>query len=125
MAEFLSDAWFAELEEAAGAARIADDLEVTIQQVITDGDHELAFSIALGDGVAQVRRGRDVGAQVTFTQDRAPAVAISQGTLSAQVAFLDGRLRLGGDITALLDRAGAVGAVDDLFGAVRADTTWA
>lgn len=125
MAEFLSDAWFAELEAAAGAARVADDLAVTIQQVVTDGDDEVAFSIALADGVARVRRGHDPGAHVTFRQDRTTAAAIARGELSAQVAFLDGRLRLGGDITALLDRSGAVAAVDDLFRTVRASTTWA
>lgn len=124
MAGFLSDAWFAELDAAALAARIPDDLRVTIQQVVTDDAGEVAFSIALGDGEVRVRRGRAATADVTFTQDRATAAAIAEGQLSAQAAFLDGRLRLGGDITALLDRAGALAAVDDLFSTVRADTSW-
>lgn len=125
MAGFLTDAWLDDLEAAARAAPVPDDLELTIQQVIVDGDGEIAFSIVLGSGGARVRRGRDAEAHVTFTQDRATATAIARGDLSAQVAFLDGRLRLGGDIAALLDRAGAVAAVHDLFGVVRADTTWA
>ena len=61
---------------------------------------------------------------MSFTQDRATAVAIAQGSLSAQVAFMDGRLRLGGDLRSVLARAGDLAALDDAFAATRASTEW-
>jgi hypothetical protein len=61
---------------------------------------------------------------VTFTQDRTTAAAIATGRLSAQAAFIDGRLRVGGDLSALLDRAAELAALDDLFASARAATTW-
>ena len=63
-------------------------------------------------------------ADLTFTQDRATAAAIARGELSAQAAFLAGRIRVGGEPTAALGSARELTAVGDLFEAVRARTTW-
>jgi putative sterol carrier protein len=124
VAPFLSDAWLDDLEVAAASARLAPELRVTIQQVVADASGEVAFAIVVDQGTVAVRRGHHASADVSFRQDRATASAIARGELSAQVAFLDGRLRLGGDISAILERAGALAAIDDLFAEVRAHTTW-
>ena len=50
----------------------------------------------------------------------ATAEAIHRGELSAQTAFIEGRLRLGGDLRAVIERASALAAIDDVFGAARA-----
>jgi hypothetical protein len=121
VAEFLSDAWFEALEEAARGATVDPDLRVVIQQVIPDGpDGEVAFAVVVADGLVSLRRGRVDAPDITFTQDCATAEAIHLGRLSAQTAFIDGRLRLGGDLRALIDRAASLVAVDDLFAAARA-----
>ena len=119
---FLTDAWFDALAAAAGRSSIDPDVRLVIQQVVPDGPDgvEVAYSVSASGGTVRVRRGRTDEADITFTQDRATAEAIHRGELSAQTAFIEGRLRLGGDLRAVIDRATALAAIDDVFGAARA-----
>jgi putative sterol carrier protein len=127
MAEFLSDAWLRELDDAASdAAGVPTDVRLVVQQVVVDetGRELAAYAVRMADGRASVTSGHATDADVTFRQDRATAAAISRGELSAQSAFLAGRLRVGGDLRTALDQASAVAAVEDVFREVRAATTW-
>jgi len=122
VAESFTTAWLDELDAAARTASIPTDLRLTIQQVVTDGPggQELAYVVEAADGVLSVRPGRADQADITFTQDLATARAVQRGELSAQAAFIEGRLRLGGDVRAVLDRAGILASIDDVFAATRA-----
>lgn len=124
MAGFLTPEWIAELDALARTAQVPDDLRLVVQQVVTDPAGDTSYAIAIADGTLSVHPGVDPDAQVTFRQDRATATAIARGELSAQVAFLDGRLRLGGDLTTVLSDAAALASLDDVFAQVRAQTTW-
>jgi len=120
MAGLLSKGWIAELDAAARATSVPDDLRLVIQQVVTAADGtEVAYAIRLHDGRAEVRPGRAVDADVTFTQDRDTAAAIAAGEISAQAAFMAGDLRVGGDLRGVLDRARLVAGLEDLFAPVR------
>lgn len=125
MAEFLSDAWLADLAAAAEGVTVGDDVRLVIQQVVLVGrGQEIAYALRIADGTVRVEAGRVDDADVSFTQDRATAAAIAQGELGAQVAFLAGRIRLGGDPHRVVDASRELGAVTDLFADVRATTTW-
>ena len=93
-----------------------------LQQVIPDGPdgREVAYALVVSDGRVRVVRGRVADPDLTFTQDRATAEAIHRGDLSAQAAFMQGRLRLGGDLRAVIDRASELAAIDDVFASARA-----
>jgi predicted lipid carrier protein YhbT len=121
VAEFLTDAWIDALDSAGAHAVIDRELRLVIQQIVHDREGgDVAYVVRVSDGHISVRRGRADDADVTFTQDRVTALAIHRGELSAQAAFLDGRLRLGGDLRAVIDRAGALATIDDVFAATRA-----
>jgi hypothetical protein len=123
--EFLSAAWLSNLQDAARASSVAPDLRLVVQQVVVDTDgREVAYAIRVAEGRVSVDSGRVDDAEVTFTQDRATASEIATGALSAQAAFIDGRLRVGGDLTSLLERARELAAIEDLFAPVRATTAW-
>lgn len=125
MAKFLSDAWVASLSAAASGERVPPDLRLVIQQVVLgDQSDERAFAIRIADGVVSVEPGRADDADLSFTQDLATATAIAQGELSAQAAFLAGRLRVGGDLREVMVRARELEAIEDLFATARATTTW-
>lgn len=124
MAKFLTQAWIDDLDAASSAVSTPAHLRVVVQQVITGNGPDVAYAIEISDGRMRVRAGRNDASDVSFTQDRATAAAIAQGTLSAQVAFMDGRLRLGGDLRSVLAHAGDLAAIDDAFAAVRDATTW-
>ena len=127
MVVFLSDAWIEELNNAASGLRSDPETRVTIEQIVTGPDgHELRWHLALADGQVAVSAGTSDGGsgpRVAFISDYETARAIAAGEVSAQRAFLDGRLRLDGDIDALLRSRPALDALGDLFAAVRAETT--
>lgn len=124
MAEFLTDAWLADMD-AAATVTMPDDLHLVVQQVVLDDrGRETAYAIRIGGGRASVTPGRVDDADVTFTQDRSTATAIAQGELSAQMAFMAGRLRVGGDLRGVMDRTQQLVELGDLFASARADTSW-
>jgi hypothetical protein len=114
---YLSDAWL----EAAGAALdgfppLTESL--TVGFVVTGGpDGERSYRIELGPGPVAVRPGAG-DAHVTLRQSWETARAVARGTRSAQRAFLDGDIRIDGDVRALLGHGG-LGAVDDRLGELR------
>ncbi len=124
MAVFLSTEWIAALDAAASGRRAPDGLRLVVQQVVRDGDDEVAYAIRIADGSVRVTGGRAADADVTFTQDRPTAAAIATGELSAQAAFIDGRLRVGGDLSTLLEHTAALAALEDVFATARAGTAW-
>lgn len=126
MAEFLTQAWIDALDEAGRAVAAPGELRLVVQQVVTavDAGADVAYVVEIRDGGMRVRSGRAHDPDVSFQQDRSTAAAIAQGALSAQVAFMDGRLRLGGDLRSVLDHASDLAVIDDVFAAVRSATTW-
>lgn len=99
MPEFLSDQWFTDLAARAEAATAPADLDLTIDQVIDD---TTSWRTTIAGGAVTIDRTPRGEPDVHIVTDRAAAVAIRAGSLSAQRAFLDGRLRIGGDIAALM-----------------------
>lgn len=125
MAEFLCDAWITSLDAAASNARVPADLRLVIQQtVLQDDGLDRTFAIRIADGTVSVESGRADDADLSFTQDRATAAAIAQGELSAQAAFLAGRLRVGGNLREVMERARELATIEDVFATARATTTW-
>ena len=122
MAGFLTDAWFDDLEVAAQRAELDTKGALVLQQIIPDGPGggEVAYALVLADGRVRIERGRASDPDLTFTQDLATAEAIHRGALSAQAAFMQGRLRLGGDLRTVIDRAVELAAIDDVFASARA-----
>lgn len=124
MAEFLSDAWIADLDEAGRATEAPAELQVVVQQVVLDDGREVTYAVRVADGRVRVTAGRAERPDVTFTQSRAVAAAIARGERSAQAAFLAGDLRVGGDLTAVLEGSRALAAIADVFEPARAATSW-
>lgn len=124
MAEFLTDAWIAALGRAAGGAEVPRGLRLAIQQVVLGDDgRETAYLLRIADGRVTVTRGRADDADITLTQDRTTAAHIARGELSAQAAFIAGRLRVTGDLRSVMERSSVLTTLGDLFRSVRAATT--
>ena len=121
MATFLSDDWLDELAAVARDAALPVMPRLALQQVVPDGPAgEVAYALVVDSGRVEVHRGRVAKPDLVITQDRATAEAIHRGELSAQAAFMQGRLRLGGDLRAVIDRAADLASLDDVFARVRA-----
>ncbi len=119
MAEFLSDEWIDALDRAvaddAALREATAEVTLTIQQV----SGAVAYVVRIDRGATTVRSGRAEAPDVTFTTDRDTALALHLGRLSAQAAFMDGRLQVTGDLDALVRHGPALAAVGDPFATVR------
>lgn len=129
MPAYLSPAWLDALQDAADSSPTLRDatsgMHLVVQQVVTGGpDGDVAYHVIVDDGRATVRAGRADDPTITFTQDRATAAAVSRGELSAQGAFMAGRIRVRGDLPALVAQQDALLRVDDVFASVRETTSY-
>lgn len=131
MADFLTDEWIQSLDAAVRAderVRTADpDSSLVVQQTVTgigDDDVTVSWHLTISSSDANVVAGPADAPDVTFTQDHATAVAIGTGELSAQAAFMLGKLRVGGDVSRLIAQRELFEHLDDTFGEARAATTY-
>ena len=121
MAAFLSPEWLQELADAAAVLDGLDpDVRLTVEQVVDD----VRWSMRLAGGRLSVVPGAADDADVRLTTDRSTAAAVARGELAAADAVAAGRLRIGGDLSALLRAAPALAGLDAAFAAVRERTTY-
>jgi putative sterol carrier protein len=117
---FLTDEWVDALDGAAPDAIVFDgELDGLVLGYVVD---DFAYHLVFADGRVHVRHGAAERPTVTFRCDRETAAEIARGEASAQRAFMSGRLRIGGDASALLRAHAAIAALPDLFAAVRVGT---
>ncbi len=106
----------------------SDTSRFVIEPVVTGvpGRGEVRYRIVFAAGTCAVEGASDFGepADVRLETDYVTSVALSRGTANAQAALADGRLRVAGDVARLAEHAAALGALDDLFGALRSVTTY-
>jgi hypothetical protein len=125
VAELFTEAWAVALTEAAAAdPAVAPALAghaVTIAEQVTEAGHEPRWHhLVIGpDGDGAVRVGRPEHADVTFTLDVETARRVHAGELQAGQAFVEGRLRVAGDVAVLARHAGALAALAGPWAAVR------
>ena len=131
MARYLSDEWLAALDEAARASddlrSVAQGVHLVVEHIVVDGapdGGELRYHVVVDDGAVSFRPGAAAVATVSFRENRATAAAVARGELAAQAAFLAGGIRIGGDLTALVDHAAALARLDGALAEVRSATTY-
>jgi putative sterol carrier protein len=123
VARYLSDEWFDHLGALAGPAAPAADL--VLQHLVTAGpEGDVEYHVRVAEGTVTIFRGPASDPDVTFAEDYATAAAIAGGHLSAPAALLAGRIRVGGDMAALIARQDLLAAGDPVPAAVRAATTY-
>jgi predicted lipid carrier protein YhbT len=128
MPAHLSPAWLAALDAAvtshAPLAEATRGVQLVIEQVVTDDDSTVQWHVAFDDGSVRVVPGaapEGAAPLVRFTTDQVTARAVATGTMTAQAAFMEGRLRVGGDTTALLAHHDLLTEVGDVFASVPLD----
>jgi putative sterol carrier protein len=125
MARFLSPEWVADLAAAAGDVEVPADEDVTVQQVVeVDGGEPVRWGLRVTGGRIAVEGGDIADPDVTLTTDVVTATALARGETAVTDVFMAGRLRITGDLRALLRAGGALGALDEALAAVRERTTW-
>ena len=144
MPPYLSDAWVAALDDIArnhrGLAEATAGTHLVLEQVVILGGDatdtssetsaggeapaptgEVRWHVLVDDGSVRFRSGAAPSPTVRFTTDEAMARAITEGRCSATEAFMNGRLRVGGDTTALVRYHDLFSGLADVFAAVTVD----
>lgn len=126
MVQYLSDEWL----EEAGAALAASTVEtgdepVVLQYEVTGAPGgKRSYSLSFADGAVELSTGARKDASTSFSLDYDVAAAIARGELSAQAAFMQGRLKLGGDVMVLVRQHQLLGDVTDALADLRERTDY-
>jgi hypothetical protein len=124
VAEFLSDAWVAELDAAVRSADgLACDPPLVVETVVREPDGERGYQLQLGPAGASITRPGATPADVVLVTDRATAWALHQGAVRAQDAFARGALKVRGRPELLAGHAEVFVALEHAVTPVRARTT--
>jgi putative sterol carrier protein len=126
MAKFLSEQWADDVltalngsEDVRGAVK---GVQLCIQQVVTVApEGEVKYWTKLDDGKVEGAIGEAPDADVTITEDYDTAVAMNKGELNAQAAFMQGKLKVTGNMGKLLQNQGAMQALGPVLSSVPAD----
>lgn len=89
------------LTRAADSVAVDPELLLTIEHRLT-GPEPAAWHFTIADGRIGVGTGPTSAPAITVATSRETAAAIHAGEKSAQRAFLDGDLRIGGDLNLLI-----------------------
>jgi hypothetical protein len=133
---FLSPEWFAAVRDAGRQKEEPDSSSVptiVMGQVVRDTPFgEVSYKVEVRDGSATLigpddRRYSRGGAQtvaVTITSDWTTACALASGTITAERALIDAKLRVRGDLDVLGSVAARLRGVDPVPAEVRARTSF-
>lgn len=115
----------AEVAASDELAQLAEEHELGVTQVVTDGPEGLVlYHLQVGGGVASFGAGPADYEHLRFEQDWETAVGVATGTLDAQECFITGRIKLFGDQQTLLSCQPVFAALDAVFAKVRERTEY-
>lgn len=115
--KFLSEEWAQEVTNALNNSdefqSAASGQQVKLQQVIQDTPEggEQKYYFELDGGKVQVSLGELADAEATLTQSYDVAVAILKQELNAQNAFMQGKLKISGNMMKLMQLQGVFNAM--------------
>lgn len=121
--EYLSPEWLAAAatlvaaDPALAAAAAAHDL--VVEYLVEPPGEPVVYHLRLSGGAATLVPGTATDADVRFRCDHATALAVARGELGAQRAFMEGRLRIGGDVRAIVAAQEVLAAVGDVLAPIR------
>ncbi len=129
MPRYLSPEWLEAAQRAIDASdalrEAANGLDMVVQHVVTGGaDGAVTYHVRVNSNGVTIRGGEAPDPTVVFTEDYTTAAAIGRGDLSAQGAFINGRIRVHGDLPRLVGQSDALSGIEDVLAGLRAETSY-
>jgi putative sterol carrier protein len=115
--KFLTEEWASTMTEKLNSSdefkQAATGQNVKLQQVVTDTPDggEGKYYFTLDGGSAEVGIGEVADAEATISQNYETAVAINKQELNAQNAFMQGKLKISGNMMKLMQLQGVFNAM--------------
>jgi alkyl sulfatase BDS1-like metallo-beta-lactamase superfamily hydrolase len=113
VAQFLSEDHMAigtaGLNDDAGFTAAMNNVELGLQFNVTDApDGEIDYYLTVGDGAALLALGTLEDADASVSSDYETAAAISKGELNVQMAFMTGKIKVGGNMAKVMMYQGLI-----------------
>jgi hypothetical protein len=104
MATILTQAWLDEQRAATADLPARPGVSARLQHVVTGAPGgEATYHVTIEDGrITEAALGEDADADLVLTQSYADAVLLAEGELDLSAAFMQGRVKLTGDIGTFL-----------------------
>ena len=115
--KFLSQEWADEMTKALNASddfqKAASGQSAKLQQVVTDAPDggEVKYYFKLEGGQAEVDLGELADAEATVTQNYETAVGVTKQEINAQNAFMQGKLKISGNMMKLMQLQSVINAM--------------
>jgi putative sterol carrier protein len=102
--KWLSQEWLDESKRLAETQPVRPGASARLQYVITDGpDGDIEYYWVVVDGrLSENRLGELSDAEVTLTETYDDAMALQKGELDANAAFMQGKVKVTGDVNKLM-----------------------
>jgi putative sterol carrier protein len=115
--KFLSEEWAQAMTEALNSSddfkSAASGQQAKLQQVVTDAPEggEVKYYFKLEDENVEVSRGELSDAEATITQNYETAVGINKQEINPQNAFMQGKLKISGNMMKLMQLQSVINAM--------------
>ncbi|MCL1595754.1 MAG: SCP2 sterol-binding domain-containing protein [Actinomycetia bacterium] len=113
MAKFLSEDHFnaarGALTSDPGFQNAIANVDLSVQFDVSDTpDGDISYYLKVGDGAVETDTGPLEGADVTVASDYETSQAISKGELNVQMAFMTGKIKVGGNMAKIMMHQGVI-----------------
>lgn len=124
--KFLSEEWAQEMTSALNSSdefkSAASGQSAKLQQVVSEApDGEVKYYFNLDGGSAEVALGELDGAEAAISQNYEVASALNKGELNAQQAFMQGKIKVTGNMMKLMQLQGVISAMPKAVSDVEVD----
>jgi putative sterol carrier protein len=107
VATFLSDEHFSAAKDAlnsdGGFQNSITGVSLSVQFDVSGGpDGDISYYLNIADGAVDTAMGGMEGADVTVASDYATSQDISKGELNVQMAFMSGKIKVGGNMAKIM-----------------------
>jgi alkyl sulfatase BDS1-like metallo-beta-lactamase superfamily hydrolase len=114
--KFLSDEWLSEVEGRLNGSEAftsaAKGQTARLQQQVAGGpDGDIGYGFVLDGGTVALTKGEIENPEATLSQDYATAVAMSKQEITGQQAFMQGKLKVSGNLMKIMQLQGAFTAM--------------
>lgn len=97
------------LNNDAGFTAAMSNVDLSLQFGVTDSPGgDLDYYLTIRDGLAVLALGTDDEADASVASDYETATAISKGELNVQMAFMTGKIKVGGNMAKVMMHQGLI-----------------
>lgn len=121
--QYLSESWLEAADKALGGMTVGTTERLAVGYEVTGTPRgKVRYALIAESGTVSVSPGAASEPDATMTLDYDTAAEITRGEISPQAAFMQGRLKLGGDVLVLINRARELASIGDALAGLRSET---